>query len=259
MTEETEKTTGNPILSLPLEIRMWIDSKIGTDMTHKEILSELLENYPWLGSKGITTRHIRNYRTKVRPEYKELILKRHGLKAEEPEELTPEDEAEILEEVKEAEDEGEEFTKEERRKINMLLAHRRLLKELWTNYQKIKNSREEVAKGRYIQLMAEALEHISQLEASEKSFISALDECRKSELKMSAEKYVDSLEGWFLLRLFEKTKDNKQASEILSGLQNFLSEYAKLLETNSVADTNRQVLERLYAKRKLIEVEKGIV
>ena len=250
-----ERVKGNPILSLPLEIRLFLDSQCRTKLTHKEIKEKLILEFPWLGSQGITTNHIRSYRTKTFPNYKELILQRYGLKAETKEEFTPEIEAEILEEVKEAEEEGEEFTKEEQRKINMLRAHRKLLSELWANYQKVKNSQFDVAKGRYIQLMAEELGLISQLESSEKSFLSAMDEIRKAEQKMSIESHVDSLKGWFWPRAMEKAKDTSQAQEFLVNFQSYLTYYGKLLSEHSVADANRILLERLYSLKKVKEAE----
>ena len=114
-----ERAKGNPILSLPLEIRLFLDSQCRTKLTHREIKDKLLAEFPWLGSQGITTNHIRSYRTKTFPEYKELLLERYGLKAETKEEFSPEVEAEILAEVQEAEEEGSEFTKEEQRKIKI--------------------------------------------------------------------------------------------------------------------------------------------
>jgi len=246
-----EKKKANPLLSQPLEVRMWAESKMREDLTNQEILALFNEKFPFIN--GITTQHIAGYRRKYVPNYQEMILQKYGKKAQtNPDEL----EDEILKEIREAEASGEEFTKEEQRKINMLHAHRTILKEYWENYRIVKPTKDETAKKNYLDSMVKVLAAIKDLEASERSFLSAMDSIRKAENLMTPEKYLDSIKGWWILRAAEKAPSKEKALEAIDSLKTFLDEYKQVVNNSAnCAEANLVVLEKLYVKEKLKKEE----
>lgn len=246
----------NPIIALEPEERQWLDKKVFELplLTDKEVRILFEETFPY--RRGIiSTANIRSYRSK-RPgwqEVKKINLERlEGKRDKTPEEL----EVEILSQVREEEDEDKEFTKEEKRKINQLRAHRRILTELWKSYKNVRGTNREVAKGRYLELLARELERIAELEVSEKSLLAAMDTIRQAELKQTIKQHFDSLISFFIPRMMEKSSSGAEALEYIFRLNLFLNDYSKLLLNYPVAEANRVLLEKLYTIKKLEEVEK---
>jgi thiamine kinase-like enzyme len=194
------------------------------------------------------------YRKKFVPNYQEMILQKYGKKAQtNPDEL----EDEILKEIREAEASGEEFTKEEQRKINMLHAHRTILKEYWENYRVVKPTKDEGAKSKYLEGLIRVLAAIKELEQSEKSFLSAMDSIRKAENLMTLEKYLDSIRAWWVPRCMEKAPSKEQALLAIDSLKTFLDEYKQVVVNSAnCAAANLVVLEKLYVSQKLKIEEK---
>jgi hypothetical protein len=241
------KAKANPLLDQPLEIRLWLESRMREELTNKEILALLNQKFPFVN--GITSQNIASYRKKYTPNYQELMLQKYGMKAQ----TNPDDvEQEILAEIREAETAGEEFTKEEKRKINMLTAYRRILSEMWNNYRVVKPTKDETAKRGYLVEMIKALTVIKELEAGEKSFLSAMDSVRKAENAMDLEKYMDSIRGWWVPRCMEKAPSKEQALVAIDSLKTFLDEYKQVVVNSAnCAAANLVVLEKLYVKEKL--------
>jgi hypothetical protein len=236
----------NPILAQSLEIRLWLEGKMREDLTNSEILAVFNEKFPFIS--GITAQNIASYRKKYTPEYKDLILERYGKKAKKSE---SEIENEILQEVREAEETDEEFNKEEKEKISMLRAHRVILKETWKNYKSVKNSKDEASKNKYLETAMKVLSAIRELESQEKSFVSIMGETRKAELKMSMDKYLDSIEGWFIPRMLERSTSKEQAVETIGKLHSYLDDYHKVITGSAtLAEANLAMLTRLYVKEK---------
>lgn len=245
-------SASNPILQQPLEVRLFLESKMKDDLTNKEILEIFLTKFTWI--KGITSRHIASYRNRYVPNYKQVLLQRYGREREKPE---SEIEEEILQEVREAELSGDEFNKKEQQKINMLRAHRAILKELWNNYRSVKDTKDETAKKNYLEGLVKVLSAVRELESSEQSFLSAIDECRKAELKLTPENYIDSLCGWFIPRCMDKCKDKDQASKVIDLLKMYLDDYKKVLDSSKdIAEANKEILQKLYVSNKAKENEK---
>lgn len=244
MTEST-----NPILAQPLEVRLWLEAKMKEDLTSKEILELFLTQFPWV--KGVKVSHVTSYRKKYLPHYKELILQRYGKEREKPPE---EIEEEILQEVRDAEVADDEFTKDEKRKTNMIKAQKTLLKEMYENYRAIKSSTDETTKKNYLVEMAKQLIVIGDLEASEKSFLSSMNEIRLAELRLTVDQYLDSICGWFLLRMFDRAGSKEKALEAIRILHLFLEDYKSTLEgAKDIVDANKKTLEKLYVSKKIKE------
>jgi hypothetical protein len=245
------KAKANPLLDQPLEIRLWLEGKMHEELTNKEILALLNQKFPFVN--GITSQNIASYRKKYTPNYQELMLQKYGMKAQ----TNPEDvEQEILAEVREAETAGEEFTKEEKRKINMLTAYRRILSEMWNNYRVVKPTKDETAKRGYLVEMIKALTVIKELEQSEKSFLSAMDEIRKAEQKMDINKCIDSIQAWSVPRMLEKSKNKEEALEYVSKLQSYLNNFSQIITGSAtMEEANRILLERLYVVQKVKQDE----
>lgn len=246
----------SPILTLPYEERLWLETKMRQLplIAPKEILTLYEEKFPF--RRGlITSQSINAYRKRLPGwrELKKLNLERLEGKRELPQE---ELEAEILKEVKEAEDASEEFTKDAKQKVNQLKAHRQVLKELWQNYSRIRDSKEEVSKSRYLEHLSKELVQIGELEISEKSLLAAMDTIRQAELKQSIKQHFDSLISFFIPRMMEKSSSGAEALEYVFRLNLFLNDYSKLLLNYPVAEANRVLLEKLYTIKKLEEVEK---
>ena len=246
------KAKANPLLDQPLEIRLFLEGKMREDLSNKEILALLNQKFPFVN--GITSQNVAAYRKRFVPNYQEMILQKYGKQAQKnPEEL----EDEILKEIREAEASGEEFTKEEQRKINMLHAHRTILKEYWENYRIVKPTKDETAKKNYLDSMVKVLAAIKELESSERSFLSAMDSIRKAEQTMDLEKYMDSIRGWWVPRCMEKAPSKEQALLAIDSLKTFLDEYKQVVVNSAnCAAANLVVLEKLYVSQKLKIEEK---
>ena len=243
------ETSANPILRYPLEVRLFLEAKMREPLSNKEIRILFEEKFPWL--KGLTSHAVGTYRRKYVPEYKKILIAKYGKGREKLQEELEED---ILETIKEDEEASEEFTKSEKQKMNQLKAHKTVLKELWNNYKEIKGSKAETPKARYLELMSRELERIGELEQSERSFLSAMDEIRRAELKETIEQKYDSFISWQLPRLVERCKDLDEARRYLWKLQLFINWYEYiLLTTPSIEEANKKLLSQLYAVKKFKE------
>lgn len=231
---------------------MWAEAKMREDLTNSEILALFNEKFPFV--QGITERHIASYRKRYVPFYQDLILARYGKKSES--QLPASVEEEILAEVREAEETGEEFTKEEARKINMIKAFRAVLKEMWLNYRAVKTTKDEQSKRGYLVEILKALSAIKELEQAEKSFISAIDEIRKAEQKLTPEQLLESIETWHFLRLAEKAQDKGKVTALVDSLIGFLQNYKVLLNSlASVEDANKEILAKVFVNEKIKKEE----
>lgn len=236
----------NNILAQPLEIRLWLETRMKDDLTNKEIFVLFQKQFPWV--QNITVSDITQYRKKYIPNYQDLIMERRGKKAQQlPEEL----ENEILREVREVEETGEEFSKSEQQKINLLRAQRVVLSEMYKNYSAMRGTPDETTKIKYLDSLSKQLTIIGMLEQSEKSFLSSMDSVRKEELKMSIEQYTDSICGWFIPRAMDKAGSKEKALQAIEILQSYLNEYKKTLEASKdIAEANIITLEHLYVSKK---------
>lgn len=239
----------NNILAQPFEIKLWLETQMKNDLTNKEIFALFQNQFPWV--QNITVNDITQYRKKYIPNYQDLILQRRGKKAQQlPEEL----ENEILQEIREVEASEEEFSKSEQQKINMLKAQKVVLSEMYKNYVAIRTTPDETTKLKSLDSLSKQLSVIGELEQSEKSFLSSMDEVRKAELRMTMWQYVDSICGWFLLRMFDKAGTKEKALEAIKILHSFLEGYQKTLDSSKdVAEANIRILESLYVSKKVKE------
>lgn len=244
----------NKILGLPLEIRLYLEAKCREDITNTEILALLSEKFPYI--EGITPQNVASFRKKICPNYKELLLERYSQKPKKPE---FEIEEEILEAVRESEAADEEFNKEESQKINMLKAHKRILKELYEQYKTVKNSADQNAKKNFLESMLKCLASIREQEAAEKDILSSFAEIRKSEAKLTLEQYEDSIKGWFILRASEKAPNKEEAIQFLERLKVYLDQYKLILEKSTdKEDAVRTMLQQLYVLKKVTAEEKPL-
>jgi len=250
---ETSKPI-NKILGLPLEIRLWIETKCRDDITNSEIITLLNEKFPYV--EGITPQNIASFRKKICPNYKELLLERYGKKAQKPE---AEIEEEILEAVRESEALDAEFSIEEKKKMNLLKSTKTVLKEMWDNYRRIRNTTDEQAKKGYLVEISKVLVQVRELEAQERDILSSFAEIRKSEAKLTLEQYEDSIKGWFILRASEKAPTKEEAIQFLERLKVYLDQYKLILEKSTDKDDAvRTMLQQLYVLKKVTAEEKPL-
>ena len=152
----------NNILAQPFEIKLWLETQMKNDLTNKEIFALFQNQFPWV--QNITVSDITQYRKKYIPNYQDLIMQRRGKKAQQlPEEI----EQEILKEIQETEETGEEFSKNEQQKINMLRAQRTILGEMYKNYVAMRTTSDETTKIKYLDSLSKQLQIIGTLEQSE--------------------------------------------------------------------------------------------
>ena len=249
------KKSINIILGLPLEIRLYLEAKCRDNITNTEILALLNEKFPYV--EGVTPQSIASFRKKVCPNYKELLLERYGKKAQKPE---SEIEEEILEAVRESEEAGEEFSKNETQKINMLKAHKRILKELYEQYKSVKNSTDEVAKKNYLESMLKCLSSIREQEAAERDILSAFADVRKAEAKLTPEQAFDSLKGWFILRASEKCKSKEETEKYIIDLKVYLDNYLIILQkSSSIEESVKEMLAKLYVSKQIKKEEEPVL
>ncbi len=243
----------NPLLDQPLEVRMVVENWCREDLTTQEILVLFNEKYPWIS--GITTQHIAFYRKKYVPHFKELLLTRYGKKSEKK---TEDLEEEILEQIQEEKTTGEEFSKTEQEKTNILRAKKVILNEMYSNYKNIRSSTDETGKKNYLVEMSKILGDILELEQAERSFSSAMDEVRKTELNMDIVRYFDSITGWFIPRMLGRSSSKEQASEYIIKLHNYLNDFQQIISKSSLMEEAlRDLLQHLYASKKVTEDEQS--
>ena len=243
----------NPILAQPIEIRMWIESKCREDLTNSEILKLFEEKFPFV--QGITVQNITSYRKRYIPNYKEILLERYGKKAQQTEK---EVEDEILQEIREDEKLDEDFSIDEKQKLNLLKSQKTVLKEMWDNYRKIRGGTDEVGKKGYLVEISKVLSQVKELQELERSFISAMAECRKKEAQMTIGKYYDSITGWFVPRMLEKASTKEQALEYISMVYKYLEDFQKIIiGSDNISEATKELLRFLYASKKIASEESG--
>ena len=234
----------NPIINLPQETRLFLENNMRKELSNEQILRILETKFGWV--KGVTLKDVEEYRLKIYPGYKQQ-LKKEVLSFAKLE-------ADILAEIQKPEiviEGDEDFSEDEQRKVNQIRAHRKLLKELYDGYLKLRSTKEETAKLKYLYQLSAELVIVAGLEASEKSFLSALEEVRKAELKETPDQKFESIISWSIPRLSERCKDLNEASMFMWRTQLFLNEYMKiLLESPNAVDANRTLLERIFVKKK---------
>jgi hypothetical protein len=244
----------NTILSYPMEVRVFLETKMKEDLLDEEILVLLQEKFPYV--ENVTEKDVSSYRKKFIPNYKKMILEKHAEKLKNLTKSESEIEKEILEEVKDAKEADEEFTKGSGKKVDVLKATKVILKEMYTNYKSIMNSDDETAKKNYLVEMLKCLSVIKELEVQEKSFISMMSTVREAEEKKTVEDYAESIKSWFLLRCCERAGSKERAIEILDDIKNFIDIYKeKLNQSESCEIANMVILEKMFANKKHLEVK----
>jgi len=159
---------------------------------------------------------------------------------------------EVVKEAVEKEDyTGAFLTEEDKEKINTIKKHRRILKELWENYQNCKaDRRAESSKVRYLEQMSRQLIIISDLESVEKSLMSQLAEVRKAQEEETAEQTLDYICGWALCRLVEKAQEPKNAQFLLEVLGKHVEGLSRILDgVEGVEEGVRVYLNQLYGSK----------
>lgn len=233
---------------MPQEVRFALAAQMRKPISDEEVAKWLKTNFPFT---KISLKAIKAERKKQCPTYKYLVnqVEDKTLNDLETEEIL-EEEPEVQEQIRKLSDEPE-FFDGETEKIDMLIAHRWTLKEYYTNYKLVKNTTEDQSKIKYLDSISKELAIITDLESAEKSFISALGEVKLAEQKMTPAQHFDSITGWFIPRMVEKTKTQQEALDLLFLLQMFLNDFSKIiLESANLTDAQRRLLEKLYTSKK---------
>lgn len=249
----------NPISSLSMEVRISLENWMKGDYSNNEILVLFNEKFPYI--KGITEKNIANYRRIVVPKYQKMIITKQAEKLNKASKTEEALEKEILQQVKFAEEAGEEFNKPSNQKIEMLKAYRVILAEMWNNYTAIKDSDDESQKRGYLVEIIKALTVIKELEHAEKSLLTALAEVRAKEQEMKGENYLDHIKGWVMLRMCERYKSKEKAIEALDNLKVTIDIYKDVIGAcDSCDDANKIMLEKIYDARKksIAEVKEDV-
>jgi hypothetical protein len=139
------------------------------------------------------------------------------------------------------------FSPDEKQKLNILRSHRRILSELWNNYQLIRDSGQESNKKNYLVSIANELVEIQKLEASEQDLMSALSEVRKVMETEPPEDVLDRILGWEIKRLVFKS-DKPKMVELLSKLIKECQVLLTDVENIPKEDAFRLLEDRLYGK-----------
>ena len=231
---------------LPMEVRDWLEVQFKKPISNETILAELQKHCKWITKFPL--KEIAEYRSTVNPGYEKLLEKESGpLPIEEIEE-------EVEEQLARAKEDEEPFSRDEKKALNLLRSHRRVLAETWENYKLIKPGDDERAKKDYLMLMENVLGKVEVLTANEESLMSALDTVRQAEVEMSIESHFDSLCGWFLPRMAEKGKDQHEILEYLFKLQLFMNYYSKIvMDSTSISEANKRLLEEIYGDKETHE------
>ena len=229
---------------------MWLEVQFKKPISNEAIFAQLQKTQKWAAKFPL--KDLDEYRESIVPGYKTILLKSGPPRPQEP--LVENIEERVEEEIAEADIKEEVFSRDEKKKLNMLKSHRRMLSETWELYQNVKPGEDERAKKDYLSLMESILEKIEKSELAEEDFFSAIEECRKAEAAMTIDKHYDSMISWGIPRMAEKGKSQHEILEYLFRLQLFLNYYSKVIMTHAkIEDANKQVLEDLYADKEAIE------
>ena len=242
-------STDNPILSQTMEVRLWLEAHLKEDLTNKDILILLNQTFPFI--KNIKEIDIAKYRKVVVPKYQQMIIEKQSKRLQASTKIESEVEKEILDQVKQVEETGYEFTKSNSEKVDILKSHRFLLAETWNNYTTVRETDNDKAKKEYTDQLLKILAEIKELESLEKSLLSALGSVREAEQKMTVQQYLDHIEGFDLLRCTEKCKSKEEAINALSEIQKFIEAFKiVVVEASDSAEATRIMLQRLYTTKK---------
>jgi hypothetical protein len=240
-------------IELSADIKHWLLLQFQKPIPTNKILKEMKESFKW--TKDFPLAELESYRLSITPDYKKTLPSIENDISKIQEEVKVE--AEIYEAVAESMvDSEDDFSKDERKKLNMLKSHRKILKELWNNYNAIRGYDDEMSKVKYLDSMTKELQVISQFEASERDFLSAMSEIRKAEEKMTLEQNLDSIMSWWIPRMAEKGKSKNEILEGIFKLQLMLNFYSRLIMQEDDTDhANRELLEALYGQREVKRIE----
>jgi len=208
------------LTEIPNQIRPLIVLRMQTAKTVDEVVETILKKYPLMAQ--VDPAKVREYILEKDPLWEEK-RKNPPKKKEKPKPAPIEEsslEAEVTEEIKKLpawKPEGE-FSRDEKEKLDMLHGHRVILFELWNNYMKIRESRQDTQKKGYLESIARELDAIQKLESAERDLMSALEEVRKAEEAETAEQALDSVLGWRIKRIIQKATDEKHAVTLIDKL-----------------------------------------
>lgn len=202
------------------------------------------QNFKW--TSDFPLEELEAYRLTIVPDYKKL-LPNNPIDEKIEQKVALEVETQVLTAMDDGEDE---FSKDEKKKLNMLKAHKKILSELWTNYNAIKEYDDEQSKVKYLDSMAKELQVITQFEASERDFLSAMTEVRKAEEKMSIQQHLDAIMSWWIPRMAEKGKSKQEILDALFKIQLMINHYSYLIMTEvDTEHANRELLENMYGQK----------
>lgn len=217
-------------MELTTEAEMWLNQTL---LENRKSIKEIREELQLKFNVKLPEEKLRQYATENLPEWKERTV----------EDIEQSVEAEINRAPID-----EEFVTEAEKKLDQTKKHRRVLKEIWENYQRIKfDKRQEQNKTRYIDLMSKELDKLQVLEEQERGFLSVLEEVKKSEDEEQIENFRDYVEGYVLPKIVSKAGNGKKAEEQLNLLAEKVSLYKKILEKNNdLIEANKIYLQELY-------------
>ena len=240
----------NPITQLSMEIRLVLEQKCREPLTNKEIYILLMEKFPFL--KTVKEKDIAQYRKIVVPDYNKMLIEKQSKVLQAEVKIETDLEQEIIAEVEQLEEDGAEFLKKGKDKVDILKSHRFLLAETWNNYSGVRSTDDEKAKKEYVEQLLKILTQIKDLEGMEKSLLGSLGEVRKAEQAMTYEKYAEHIKMYDLLRMTEKCKTKDEVYATLDDIKNFIDEYKKIVEASENASAaNMVALEKFYVTKKV--------
>jgi hypothetical protein len=155
-----------------------------TAINIEQILETIKKKYPLVALR-INPEKVREYVLQKDPTWEEkrknLPPKKTKPKPEPKEESALE--TEVKEEIKKLPSwkPEAEFGRDEKEKLDMLHGHRVILFELWNNYMKIREGRQDTQKKGYLGSIAREIDAIQKLESAERDLMSALEEVRRAE------------------------------------------------------------------------------
>jgi len=163
----------------------------------------------------------------------------------------------VEEEVSKVEDTREFLTEEDREKVNAIKKHRRLLKEYWQNYRRLKTLGTNVTSQiKCLENISKELVLLQELEGQERTILSLLDEVRKAEEREPPEDHLDYIVGWAVPQLCRKVEKVEDAIFLLKMLKKNVNKFLEILKEEKEQEEQdleyaiRVYLEYLYGGKK---------
>jgi len=158
----------------------------------------------------------------------------------------------VEEEVSKVEDTREFLTEEDREKVNAIKKHRRLLKEYWQNYRRLKTLGTNVTSQiKCLENISKELVLLQELEGQERTILSLLDEVRKAEEREPPEDHLDYIVGWAVPQLCRKVEKVGDAIFLLKTLNKNVKKLVEILKKEQDLEYSLRVyLNELYGGKK---------